>query len=88
MIKFPMALARRARGLKYFATLAVTCMFYLILSVIITFFTNKKLIPSISDKFEAIEPAKFEYNSILSAASLIIGSFENQLRMPFLFEDI
>jgi len=83
-----MSLPRRASGVKFFSCLSVTCIIYLLLSIVITFFTNKKLVPSVSKNFEEIEAVKGQYDSIIAAATLVVSSFENQLRVPFLFEDI
>lgn len=65
LILLPMSIPRSVAALRFTSLFGVLCSMYLTIAVIVVFFTNKKLVPSPSDNFSKMEPAKITFQSVL-----------------------
>jgi len=75
LILFPMSIPRTINALRFTSLIGVICSMYLALSVTAVFFTNRDLVPSMTDNFKKMEAFKFSYKGVITSFPLIIFAY-------------
>ncbi len=82
MILLPISLERELGAITYISALGLISSIFLMFAVTFEFFTNSRVVPTYSVKFEAAHWVIFDWNSIFETIPFIVFLYMYQSLIP------
>ena len=88
LILLPLWMPRKINMLRYNSLFGVLCTIYLVLWLMFLFFTDRKLVPSISDNFRDAKYFNISYDGLTYSVPYVVFAFMFQPNVPMVYREL